>query len=137
MSKTVLICQNVTCKQQGAEAVLTAFQKNHPSGTEIKESGCLGQCGNGPMVIVIPEKAKKGSNPKTRSKTWYSDVRVRDVSAIVEQHLKNDRPVSAKLYPAVHGTRNSIGIWIVGFFLFLSLCILIGVVVGMRSPYPY
>lgn len=137
MSKTVLICQNVTCKQQGSEAILAAFQKSHPSDTQIKESGCLGQCGNGPMVIVIPDKAKKRSNPKARSKIWYSDVRVRDVSAIVEHHLKKDRPVSAKLYPAVHGTRNSIGIWVVGFFLFLSLCILIGVVVGMRSPYPY
>ncbi|MEL6161980.1 MAG: (2Fe-2S) ferredoxin domain-containing protein [Cyanobacteria bacterium J06627_32] len=133
MSKTVLVCQNTTCKQQGAEKVLAAFRENLPPGTQLEESSCLGQCGSGPMVIVKPDKTQK----RTTSKTWYSGVRARDVKAIVEQHLKNDRPVTAKLYPAVHGTRNSIGIWVVGFFLFLSLCILIGVVIGSRSHYPY
>ncbi len=125
MPKKVLVCQNTTCKQQGADAVLATFERCMPAGENdgitIETSGCLGQCGSGPMVLV------------TADKTWYSHVRVRDVPVIVKQHLLGDRPVTYRLYPLVHGKQqSSIWIWLVGAALFLALCGAIAVAVGGR-----
>jgi len=48
-SRRVLVCQNRTCRKQGAAKVLAAFEKLSPSEVEVVASSCLGQCGNGPM----------------------------------------------------------------------------------------
>lgn len=105
--------------------MLAAFEQcllsEAPKDIEIEASGCLGQCGNGPMVLV------------TSDKTWYSKTRVRDVPVIVKQHLLGDRPVTYKLYPQVHGQQqNFVWIWIVGFAAFLTLCIGVAVMMGGR-----
>lgn len=118
MPKKVSICQNVTCQQQGSQAVLAAFEQHAPPDIEIEPSGCLGQCGNGPMALVLPEKV------------WYHRLRAGDVAVIATQHLKANRPVTHKLYPAVHGQKKSIWIWLVGFTIFLALCVLAAVVMG-------
>lgn len=118
MPKKVSVCQNVTCQQQGSQAVLAAFEEHAPSDIEVAPSGCLGQCGNGPMALVLPEKI------------WYHRIRPGDVPAIATQHLKDNRPVAHKLYPAVHGEQKSIWIWLVGFAIFLGLCISVAVVMG-------
>jgi (2Fe-2S) ferredoxin len=52
---------------------------------EIVGSGCLGCCGNGPMVRVLPDE------------TWYSHVTLRHVEAIAAQHLEDGIPVTALL----------------------------------------
>ncbi len=118
MPKKVSVCQNVTCRQQGSLAVLAAFEQHAPPDIEIEPSGCLGQCGNGPMALVLPEK------------TWYHRLRPSDVPAIATQHLKANRLVAHKLYPPVHGEQKSIWIWVISFAIFLGLCILIAVVMG-------
>lgn len=123
--KKVLVCQNTTCQQQGSDQVLAAFEQCIPSEEadriEVEPSGCLGQCGSGPMVLVSGEKI------------WYSKVRVRDVPVIVRQHLLGDRPLTRKLYPQVHGEQqNFVWIWLVGLAVFLSFCIGIAVVIGGR-----
>ena len=41
----------------------------------INKSGCLGQCGHGPMVAVYPENV------------WYAHVRAEDAAEIVDSHL--------------------------------------------------
>ncbi|MEL6551839.1 MAG: (2Fe-2S) ferredoxin domain-containing protein [Cyanobacteria bacterium J06621_11] len=51
----VLVCQNKTCKQQGSPQILSAFRRCVPKKVAVEASGCLGQCGNGPMVIVMKE----------------------------------------------------------------------------------
>ena len=118
MPKKVSVCQNVTCQQQGAQKVLAAFEQHAPDDIEVEPSGCLGQCGNGPMALVLPEKV------------WYHRLRPSDVPAIATQHLKGNQPVARKLYPQVHGEQKSIWIWGAGFAIFLGLCILIAVVMG-------
>ncbi|MGB3786487.1 MAG: (2Fe-2S) ferredoxin domain-containing protein [Phormidesmis sp.] len=127
MPKKVLVCQNTTCKQQGSDEVLAAFEQyissEETNSIQIEASGCLGQCGNGPMVLV------------TGDKIWYSKIRVRDVPAIVKQHLLGDRPVARKLYSQVHGKQNSIWIWVVGLGLLMAFCIAIAVAVGGRYQY--
>jgi len=50
-SRQVLVCQNRTCRKQSAAKVLAAFGQLSPSEVEVVASSCLGQCGNGPMVL--------------------------------------------------------------------------------------
>lgn len=88
--KQVLICQNRTCKRQGSAEVLSAFQSQTISGIAVCGSGCLGQCGNGPMVLVLPDEI------------WYSKVHPGEVIAIIEQHFLGGKPVDSMLYRKFH-----------------------------------
>ena len=113
MSRTVLVCRNKTCSQQGSAKVLTELESGAPDTVEVKRSGCLGQCGSGPMVLVEPDEV------------WYSQVQPKDIPAIVSQHLVGGRPFVRKLYPAFHPPQSSIKGWLivsailVGFMLIL------------------
>ncbi|MEM8505116.1 MAG: (2Fe-2S) ferredoxin domain-containing protein [Cyanobacteria bacterium P01_D01_bin.1] len=124
MSKKVLVCQNTTCKQQGSEQVLAAFERKLSTEgldqIKVEPSGCLGQCGNGPMVLVTGEKI------------WYSQVQIRDVPIIVKQHLLGDRLVRRKLYPQMHAQQSFVWVWLVGLAAFFGFCIGIAVIVGGR-----
>ena len=88
--KRVLICQNRTCSKQGAGKVLAAFQAHTVPGVTVTGSSCLGQCGMGPMVQIIPDQV------------WYSYVHPDEVPAVVERHLLGGQPVAAMLYPKFH-----------------------------------
>lgn len=90
MTKKVLICQNRTCKRQGSAEVLAVFQTHPIAEVPVSGCGCLGQCGNGPMVLVLPEE------------TWYSRVHPGEAIAIIEQHLLGKNPVRAMLYRKFH-----------------------------------
>ncbi|MGF1536074.1 MAG: ferredoxin [Elainellaceae cyanobacterium] len=87
--RRVLVCQNRTCRKQGAAKVLAAF-RNQPVPGEVVESGCLGQCGNGPMVLVQPDEV------------WYCGVRPDEVPAVVVRHLQQGHPVRGMLYSRFH-----------------------------------
>jgi (2Fe-2S) ferredoxin len=89
-SRQVLICQGRTCRKQGAAKVLAAFQHSPVTGITVIGSGCLGQCGNGPIVLVTPEQI------------WYSAVHPKEVPAVVERHLQGGCPIVSMLYPKYH-----------------------------------
>ena len=116
--KTVLVCRNKTCSSQGSAKVLSAFEANAPEDVNVKRSGCLGQCGSGPMVLVEPEEI------------WYSRVQERDVDEIVSRHLVGDRPVKRLLYPVFHPQQSSTkGWWIVGAVLLGLVLMMFGAIV--------
>ena len=123
----VLVCQNTTCKQQGSPKVLAAFERCLPEGVEVEGSGCLGQCGNGPMVIVLTHQAKE--------KSWYAGVTPAEAFAIAAQHFKPDKPAIAKASVQVDGSKTTLWIWLVGALLFLSLCGMFALVLGGPSHY--
>ena len=52
----------------------------------VNHSGCMDQCGHGPMVVVYPEAV------------WYAGVRPEDVEEIVREHLAGGRPVERLRY---------------------------------------
>jgi (2Fe-2S) ferredoxin/ferredoxin len=52
----------------------------------INNSGCLDQCGHGPMVVVYPEGV------------WYSHITLTDVALIVDEHLIGGKPVEHLRY---------------------------------------
>jgi (2Fe-2S) ferredoxin len=57
----------------------------------INRSGCLNQCGHGPMVVVYPEDH------------WYAGVRPEDADEIIAQDIVGGRPVARLLYQAPPG----------------------------------
>ncbi len=80
--KQILVCQNRTCRKQGSAEVLAAFRElSVDSATgetpvlRVEGTGCLGRCGNGPMVLVLPDEV------------WYSRVAVDEVPLIRERHF--------------------------------------------------
>lgn len=94
-ARWVLVCQNRTCRKQGSAKVLAAFQAEPVPGVAVVASSCLGQCGNGPMVHVVPDEI------------WYSQVQSDEVSAVVDRHLVKGQPIQAMLYPKFHLDRHS------------------------------
>ena len=52
----------------------------------VNHSGCLDQCGYGPMVVVYPEAV------------WYWNVQPEDVAEIVQVHLVGGQPVERLRY---------------------------------------
>lgn len=89
-SRCIKVCQNRTCRKQGAAKVLAAFLSHPVPNVTAIASSCLGQCGNGPMVVVLPEQI------------WYSRIQPAEVPAIVERHLKGGKPIKAMLYHRFH-----------------------------------
>lgn len=89
-SKQVLVCQSRTCRKQGAAKVLAALKNSPVTSVTVIKSGCLGQCGSGPIVLVMPDQ------------TWYSGVQASEVPRVVEGHLRGGLPVQSMLYPKYH-----------------------------------
>ncbi|WP_181445675.1 MULTISPECIES: (2Fe-2S) ferredoxin domain-containing protein [Cyanophyceae] len=105
MTRTVLICCHHTCPKQGSTAILAAFQAQAPADVEVRQTGCFGECGNGPLVRVLPDEV------------WYAHVQQADIPAIVKQHLRQNRPVKQKLYGKFHQPNHGA---IAALFLFFS-----------------
>lgn len=88
--RCIRVCQNRTCKKQGAKEVLAAFAALPVADVTVMGSSCLGQCGNGPMVLVLPDMV------------WYGGVKPGEVHLLVEQHLLNGQKVKQMLYYRFH-----------------------------------
>jgi (2Fe-2S) ferredoxin len=63
--------------------VAQAGLKGH---VRVNHSGCLDQCGHGPMVVIYPDAV------------WYWGVQPEDVEEIVREHLIGGRPVERLRY---------------------------------------
>lgn len=57
----------------------------------INKSGCLNQCGHGPMLVIYP------------AGRWYAGVEPADAIEIVHEDLVGGRPVTRLLYDAPPG----------------------------------
>ncbi len=87
----VLICGGTGCVSSGCKAVGDALRtellrKELSEKVEVKETGCIGSCDLGPVVVVNP------------GEFFYEKVRPEDVSEIVEQHIIKGKPVQ-RLHP--------------------------------------
>jgi NADP-reducing hydrogenase subunit HndC len=90
--KHVFVClSGQTCPTQGSQEVFDTLKEKIKSkelsgSIRINRSGCLAQCGNGPMIVVYPES------------TWYAHVAPSDCQEIVDEHLVNDNVVNRLVY---------------------------------------
>lgn len=81
-------CPQVDGDGLGVHARLKELVKREGLGgvVRVNHSGCLDQCGHGPMVVVYPENV------------WYAHVTPEDAEQIVRQHLIGDEPVERLRY---------------------------------------
>jgi len=77
--REIRVCQHKTCRKDGAAKVLQTFLAQRSPEVSVVPTGCMGNCGNGPMVSVWPDQVS------------YSQVRSRDVAAIVTHHSSSER----------------------------------------------
>jgi (2Fe-2S) ferredoxin len=90
--KHVFVCTTgKTCPGQCADEVLDVMRREISARglkkeIRINKSGCLDQCGNGPMAVVYPEGV------------WYAHLTAADAVEIVEKHLIEGKPVERCLY---------------------------------------
>ncbi len=77
------------CASLGARALRDYAKKRlkelglHGEGKiRINMAGCMGRCGEGPVLVVYPEQ------------TWYTYLDSEDIDEIIEQHLQNDKVVT-------------------------------------------
>lgn len=90
-SKTVVVCQGKSCLQRGAQRVLETFRRHgNLDLVQVVATRCLGECGNGPMVLILPDQV------------WYSRVLPDEVPAVIRRHLIQGRPVRSMLYRKFH-----------------------------------
>ncbi len=97
--KHVFVCTSgKTCPVEGDAILVHARLKElvHMAGLKtrirINHSGCMDQCGHGPMVVVYPENV------------WYAGVKAEDADTIFNEHLVGGKPVERLIYhPAQPG----------------------------------
>lgn len=67
--------------QKAKAALRAAGPQAH--GVQVSRTGCLGRCELGPVAVVYPDG------------TWYRCTNPEDMITVVEQHLLEDRLVTA------------------------------------------
>ena len=76
-----------SCAARGSEAIVAALNAalaEHPelsTTVTVTETGCLGPCADGPMMVVYPEG------------TWYGAMTPADAEALAREHLVGGRSV--------------------------------------------
>jgi (2Fe-2S) ferredoxin len=92
--RKVLVCQHRTCTKDGAGAVLRVFQgrqiQNVVQNVVIEACGCLGLCGSGPMVLLLPDNI------------YYWRITPQKAQKIIETHLIENTPISSMMHPRLH-----------------------------------
>ena len=88
---TILCCGGTGCHSNNSGEIIKEFkaqiaQKGLDKDVEVVETGCHGLCAVGPIVIVYPEG------------DFYSNVKVEDVSEIVDEHIIKGRLVQRLLF---------------------------------------
>ena len=82
----VLVCTGGGCIASGslnvkAELLKEIKKSGLNKSVNVFETGCLGPCAVGPVVVIYPEA------------TFYENVKPKDASAIVKEHLKKGKVV--------------------------------------------
>ncbi|NJN74049.1 MAG: (2Fe-2S) ferredoxin domain-containing protein [Limnothrix sp. RL_2_0] len=86
----ILVCQNTSCREKQAAAVLAAFKATTlPASIKVYPSNCQGQCSIAATVRIVPDE------------TWYCRVLPEDVSTLSAAIAKGEI-IREKLNPRIH-----------------------------------
>ncbi|TYQ25734.1 (2Fe-2S) ferredoxin domain-containing protein [Pseudanabaena sp. UWO311] len=88
--RQVLVCQHRTCTKDGAAKVLTTFQQLKIANVSVEACGCLGLCGSGPIVVVLPDNV------------YYWRVTQKKAQAIIATHLLGNLEIPSMMHPRLH-----------------------------------
>lgn len=80
---------------KGVQKTLKRLLKAHPelaARVRINHSGCLNQCGHGPMMVVYPENV------------WYWQMTPHKARKVFESHILGGRPLEAYRYRNTPGS---------------------------------
>lgn len=89
----IFVCQGKRCAGKGSEEILEAFKSGVKAAglskdIKVSKSGCMKVCKEtdvegeySPVTVVYPEGV------------WYKNITLKDVSEIIEAHLKDGSPV--------------------------------------------
>jgi (2Fe-2S) ferredoxin len=86
----VLVCQHRTCTKDGAGAVLATLQESEITNVTVEGCGCLGLCGSGPMVVVLPDNV------------YYWHVTPKKAQVIIKNHLLGNASIPFMMHPRLH-----------------------------------
>jgi (2Fe-2S) ferredoxin len=64
-----------------AKSRIKALGLAGPGAVRVNSAGCLDRCDRGPVLVVYPQEV------------WYTYVDRADIDEIIEQHLRNGKPV--------------------------------------------
>lgn len=90
----LFVCTGPTCAQEGAEEMLQTLQKRL-KGLAIRKKvrvtlcRCLGQCGNGPNMVIYPEG------------TWYAKVEEGEITQVIQDHLVDGKKVDRLVHTPI------------------------------------
>ncbi len=89
-TNTILMCAGGGCISSGEESCLSALKKcidkyALSEVVNVVETGCMGMCDAGPLMIIYPEGA------------YYQKLTPQDMETIVSEHLLKGRIVEEKL----------------------------------------
>ena len=75
------------CKEKGAEELRNYMKARAKEmglpGVRVNNAGCLDRCEFGPVMVIYPEG------------TWYRPTSKADIDMILEQHLRDGKPVES------------------------------------------
>ena len=96
VENTILICAGGACISAGEESVKSVLEEELrkyalDGVVKVVETGCMGACNLGPIMIVYPEGV------------FYQKLKPQDAKEIVEEHLLKGRPVQRLLYKGPTG----------------------------------
>ena len=89
-ARQVLVCQHRTCAKDGAAKVLATLQQQEIIKVSVEACGCLGLCGSGPIVVVLPDNV------------YYWRVTPKKAQTIIEAHLIGNVEIRSMMHPRLH-----------------------------------
>ena len=85
--RTIYICRGTGCESTKSPEIQAALEEELlGTNVDVKFTGCHGMCQQGPIVIVEPDD------------TFYAKVKTKDVTKIVDQHIKKGELVERLVY---------------------------------------
>ncbi|HQN22552.1 MAG TPA: SLBB domain-containing protein, partial [Thermotogota bacterium] len=90
-TNTILLCAGGACISSGEESCLTSLRATLEKYAlqdvvKVVETGCMGMCDAGPLMILYPEGV------------FYQKLKPSDMELIVSEHLLKGRIVESKLF---------------------------------------
>ena len=86
----ILVCAGTGCTSckslEMLKLIEKEFKKHKVKDVRIVKTGCFGLCSRGPIIITQPDDC------------FYADVSLKDIPAIVKEHIVGGKPVEKILY---------------------------------------